>query len=335
MKTNIFAGDYRITSPYGYRTLNGKTTFHDGIDFSMVVGTELWFPQSGVIRRATKDQYGGLYIQGKFADGTGLWFLHNSKHLLKQGDSFKAGQVVALSGNTGLSSGPHVHVGRQSNADSWGSHIDPMPFITVKAVYVVGDRVEFLSDTNLRHNPNDGVVNGVVSKGAVGEIIGGPRQYEIKGVTYTFYDVNVGNGQGWMADLHMKKTTRVKTYMDGSKIPTGPTTPPPPPIEQPDPCIEVINERNNLADANLKLQNEKNLLTDRVEKLELDVKDFQKMLMDANQYITRIEDENFVQKESLARQAEIIKKYEQQDAEADGILKKLSEILRRLLGKSE
>lgn len=324
-----------MTSPYGYRTLKGVTTFHDGIDFSMVEATELWFPKPGVIRRATQDKYGGLYIQGKFADGTGMWFLHNSKHLLKQGDSFKAGQVVALSGNTGLSTDPHVHVGFQTNADNWGSHADPMPHITVKDAFVLGDRVEFLSDTNLRHDPTNDIINGVVSKGAVGEIIGGPRQYKISGATYTCYDVNIGNGQGWMVDLHMKKTTRVKTYMDGSKIPTTPTTPPPPPIKQPDPCIEIINERNNLADANLKLQNANRLLEERADKLELDVKDFQKMLQNANEYVTRLEGEATAQRESLKAQAEKLKKYEEQDAEADGILKKLSVILRKLLGGSE
>jgi murein DD-endopeptidase MepM/ murein hydrolase activator NlpD len=110
--------DGPVSSPFGYRTSVGKAHSHNGTDFAVPVGTEVVAPTDGVITRAGNSQGSeGTYV---ILDANGVVhkFFHLSKILVKIGDQVSAGEVIALSGNSGYSTGPHLH---------WETHVAGRP----------------------------------------------------------------------------------------------------------------------------------------------------------------------------------------------------------------
>ena len=100
----------KITSKFGMRKhpISGKITHHDGIDISLKEGTEIKAAMSGkVIFSGKQKGYGNVMIikNGNYK----TLYAHCSKLLFKKGDEIKQGQKIALSGNTGTSTGPHLH----------------------------------------------------------------------------------------------------------------------------------------------------------------------------------------------------------------------------------
>lgn len=83
----------------------------------MGVGTPVLAPEDGVViisANNVQDQYTGNPVSGETVVIRGTyehWLLHNSTRLVKAGDRVKQGQVVAYSGNTGFTTGPHCHWG--------------------------------------------------------------------------------------------------------------------------------------------------------------------------------------------------------------------------------
>jgi len=94
----------RISSPFGPRSLG----YHYGIDFAVPVGTPVVASASGtVVRTSCGSGYGTcLIIQH---DDTQTLYAHNSALLVSAGTQVKQGQMIAYSGNTGRSTGPHLH----------------------------------------------------------------------------------------------------------------------------------------------------------------------------------------------------------------------------------
>lgn len=114
----------KITFPYGVAYKDKKKGKHKGADFATKVGTEVYATVSGVVQhsgangsgpfRGWGPSYGTQIIinNDKFADGTpGLWagYMHLSKVNVSRGQSVKAGDLIGWSGNTGSSTGPHLH----------------------------------------------------------------------------------------------------------------------------------------------------------------------------------------------------------------------------------
>lgn len=83
---------------------------HEGMDFKTNVGTDVLTPRAGVVTR-TDWNFGanGNCVEIRFADGTLASFLHLNQTLVKKGDRVIAGSVIGKSGNTGRSTGPHLH----------------------------------------------------------------------------------------------------------------------------------------------------------------------------------------------------------------------------------
>ncbi len=98
----------RITSPYGYRAKFGR--MHKGIDFGCPVGDTIRSTFTGRVR-ITKFERGGygFYVIVRHDNGLETVYGHLSKFLVKEGQYVKAGEPIALSGNTGRSTGPHLH----------------------------------------------------------------------------------------------------------------------------------------------------------------------------------------------------------------------------------
>jgi murein DD-endopeptidase MepM/ murein hydrolase activator NlpD len=111
-----------VSSPFGHRTTVGAAHNHLGTDFAVPIGTKVLAPADGVITGAGKGSGGeGNYVILD-ADGEVHKFFHLSKILVHANDQVSAGDVIALSGNTGYSTGPHLHWEKRIA----GTPVDPM-----------------------------------------------------------------------------------------------------------------------------------------------------------------------------------------------------------------
>jgi murein DD-endopeptidase len=83
---------------------------HQGMDFKTPVGTEVRAPRAGVVTRIDWKMSGnGHCLEVRYGDGTLAKFLHLSSIKVRGGASVRPGQVIALTGNTGHSTAPHLH----------------------------------------------------------------------------------------------------------------------------------------------------------------------------------------------------------------------------------
>jgi murein DD-endopeptidase MepM/ murein hydrolase activator NlpD len=114
----------KISSRFGYRInpVSKAHQFHNGVDLPVPINTQVKNPQDGVVSDVFNNKDGGNQLVVKHSDGLVSGFAHLTKALVKKGDKIKKGQVIALSGNTGKSTGPHVHL---TIKDAKGNYVDP------------------------------------------------------------------------------------------------------------------------------------------------------------------------------------------------------------------
>jgi murein DD-endopeptidase MepM/ murein hydrolase activator NlpD len=115
----------KITTPYGKKGKMWSRGYHTGIDVACPVGTDIIAVTDGTIEKANWGaSYGTQLVQR--VEGGWVIYAHLSKTLVKPGDKVVKGQHIAESGNTGNSSGPHLHFEQRSNIRwSAGKDIDP------------------------------------------------------------------------------------------------------------------------------------------------------------------------------------------------------------------
>ena len=103
---------FRRSSGYGSRThpVTGKVTFHYGLDLTANIGTPVYSSADGVIeqRRAGNTGYGNV-IKVRHGYGFMTVYAHLDRFNVTQGQFVKKGQLIGWSGNTGMSTGPHLH----------------------------------------------------------------------------------------------------------------------------------------------------------------------------------------------------------------------------------
>ena len=120
------ATNYVVTCRYGWRTylIYGywTTDFHNGIDLRCVVGTEVYAANAGTVIIATYHASYGYYVLIDHGGGYSTLYAHNSQLLVSPGQHVERGQVISLSGNTGYSSGPHLHFEIRVNNE----RVDPL-----------------------------------------------------------------------------------------------------------------------------------------------------------------------------------------------------------------
>jgi len=100
-----------ITSRYGKRKdpLNGKKGFHTGLDFRGKKGNKIYATADGVVKKAFKNGGYGNYILIDHGNGYTTSFAHMQAYLVRKGDRVTRGQLIGLVGNTGRSTGSHLH----------------------------------------------------------------------------------------------------------------------------------------------------------------------------------------------------------------------------------
>ena len=117
--------DGKITTKYGKKGKMWSKGYHTGVDFAVPVGTDVVAVADGKIENASWGKAYGTALVEK-VEGGWVIYAHLSKTFVKAGDAVKAGEVIAKSGNTGNSSGPHLHFEYRDNIRwSAGKDIDP------------------------------------------------------------------------------------------------------------------------------------------------------------------------------------------------------------------
>lgn len=115
--------DAAISDVFGsVRIFNGKAQSpHQGLDFRVPTGTPVAAMNDGTVLLARNLYYEGGFVVLDHGQGFLTLYLHLSEFKVKEGDRVKRGQVIALSGETGRATGPHLHV-----AVRWqGTYLDP------------------------------------------------------------------------------------------------------------------------------------------------------------------------------------------------------------------
>ncbi|RKD87154.1 peptidoglycan DD-metalloendopeptidase family protein [Kushneria marisflavi] len=107
-----FKGHYRISSPFNlkrHHPITGRISPHKGTDFAMPVGSVVRAPADGRVTKVVSHPLAGKYIVITHDNGYQTRYLHLSKPEVKPGQRVKMGQEIAKSGNTGRSTGAHLH----------------------------------------------------------------------------------------------------------------------------------------------------------------------------------------------------------------------------------
>ena len=121
---------FRISSPFDpYRKhpITGRISPHNGTDFAAPVGTSVYATGDGVVVRALHHPLAGNYVIIKHGREYMTRYLHLSKILVKKGQKVSMGDKIALSGNTGRSTGPHLHYELIKNGRAVNSMKVPLP----------------------------------------------------------------------------------------------------------------------------------------------------------------------------------------------------------------
>ncbi|MCP3177103.1 peptidoglycan DD-metalloendopeptidase family protein [Desulfuromonas sp. KJ2020] len=105
-------GQYRVSSAFS-RTrrhpVTGRVSPHNGVDFAMPTGTPVLATGDGVVTRVQNHPFAGKYVEIQHGSHYTTRYLHLSRSLVRRGQTVQRGQRIALSGNTGRSTGPHLH----------------------------------------------------------------------------------------------------------------------------------------------------------------------------------------------------------------------------------
>ena len=117
----------RISSPFGYRSAPtaGATTYHKGVDWATPTGTAVNASCGGTVAKAGWGSGYGYVVYIDHPDGRQTRYGHLSKVLVSVGQTVTQGQKIALSGNTGVSTGPHLHFEILIN----GSQVNPLNYL--------------------------------------------------------------------------------------------------------------------------------------------------------------------------------------------------------------
>ncbi|WP_336878091.1 phage tail tape measure protein [Staphylococcus nepalensis] len=223
---------------------------HYGIDFGMPTGTKIRALTAGKISQAgpvaggggnqvTLDEPGGKWFQ---------WYMHMSKVIAKKGQRVNAGDVIGLSGNTGNSTTPHLHIQRMKGYPSNETAVNPMSWLkslkstNKSAKQWSGDIKKAAKQMNVKLKGNDlsniiSLINaesggnaGAVQNGVndINSQQGNPAQGLLQYIPQTFknYAVkghgNIKNGYDQLLAFFNNKNWRTQFNPNGGWSPTGP-----------------------------------------------------------------------------------------------------------------
>lgn len=117
----------RLSSGFGKRSAptKGASTYHKGVDWATPTGTSVYASCGGTVSKAGWGSGYGYVVYIDHEDGRQTRYGHLSKVLVKSGQKVKQGERIALSGSTGISTGPHLHFEILIN----GSQVNPLKYL--------------------------------------------------------------------------------------------------------------------------------------------------------------------------------------------------------------
>lgn len=134
--SSSFTGDFiwpvpssgRITSTFGNRErpTAGASSNHKGLDIGAPTGSHIVASASGTVVTASYQVAAGNYIMIDHGDGVYTVYMHCSKLLVSVGDEVVQGELIALVGSTGVSTGPHLHFGISKD----GTYVNPQNYVS-------------------------------------------------------------------------------------------------------------------------------------------------------------------------------------------------------------
>jgi murein DD-endopeptidase len=128
-----------VSSGFGVRDhpILGIDKLHTGIDLPLPIGTPVRSVADGIVRRASEDAVNGRVLVLEHGYGVTTAYCHNAKLLVREGQEIARGAVIALSGNTGRSTGPHLHYQLELS----DRPVDPLAFRPGLPASIAGGRV--------------------------------------------------------------------------------------------------------------------------------------------------------------------------------------------------
>ena len=123
----IFPTRGAISSRFGMREdpFTRMRRFHNGLDIANMTGTKIWAARSGQVAAVDGNATFGWYVVLKHSGGYQTWYAHLSRILVKTGQWVNQGQMIAEMGNTGYSTGSHLHFSIFKRSDP----VDPLSYL--------------------------------------------------------------------------------------------------------------------------------------------------------------------------------------------------------------
>ncbi len=120
----------RITSYFGARVhpVSRDEDVHNAIDIAVDEGTCVAAAWDGVVSETGYDNTKGNYVRLVHKNGSETFYCHCSQILVNEGTVIRAGETIAFSGDTGVSTGPHLHFAVKEN----GEYVDPLIYLEEK-----------------------------------------------------------------------------------------------------------------------------------------------------------------------------------------------------------
>lgn len=117
----------RISSGFGYREdpFTRQRTFHNGVDIPLRLNTPIHAAGYGIVHKTGYNQVSGRFIVINHPDNYQTIYAHLNRVVVKNGDQVTPDTLIGYSGNTGRSTGPHLHFGLKKN----GTSVDPLTII--------------------------------------------------------------------------------------------------------------------------------------------------------------------------------------------------------------
>ena len=119
-----------VTSHFGPRNLLPGEQHHSGIDIAVPIGTPVQATADGIVQFVGNTDGYGVRVEIRHADGTVTLYAHLSEALVQPGQRVVKGETIGKSGNTGASTGPHLHYEIRRN----GQAVDPWPIMSAQPV---------------------------------------------------------------------------------------------------------------------------------------------------------------------------------------------------------
>lgn len=113
-----------ISSRYGVSS-SIRSSRHTGLDIAASKGTQIKVVADGTVTSAEYSGSYGYLVKVDHGNGVETWYAHTSKMYVTKGEKVKAGDVIALVGSTGNSTGPHLHFEIRIN----GEHVNPQNYL--------------------------------------------------------------------------------------------------------------------------------------------------------------------------------------------------------------